>query len=341
MMNALIVDDNEVNTMILANSLELFGITTDQVHNGNSAIVMSKSTAYDIIFIDHFMPGMDGLKTTKVIRNICNHNIIIIALTSKMTEQIDMQYKNAGANDIYIKPLGLQELKNILIKWFPHYSQEDLPQPSNINNKNMHLDNYLADIKEINYTKGLRYALGDEAHYYNILKVSLKDINRYVTNMLKGFENQSKEDMRIYMHSLKSIFNNIGAEDLSAKAKLMEDIVHHNDMQWVKNNYNLFLNAVINFYQKLDNILVNFEKILQNEQHIQEQVYIPMTKEEYEQSLLNTIYYIKRYEYDSIISELKHLIHRSDQELKKEFMLILSEVKNFSYETALTKLMNL
>jgi hypothetical protein len=66
-----------------------------------------------------------------------------------------------------------------------------------------------------------------------------------------------------------------------------------------------------------------------------------MSKEEYEQSLLNTIYYIKRFEYDAIMKELELLILRGFMEFKQELELALADIKDFDYEKALERIIKL
>jgi hypothetical protein len=66
-----------------------------------------------------------------------------------------------------------------------------------------------------------------------------------------------------------------------------------------------------------------------------------MSNEEYEQSLLNTIYYIKRFEYDAIIKELELLILKGFAKYKQEFELALADIKDFEYEKALDRIKKL
>jgi len=66
-----------------------------------------------------------------------------------------------------------------------------------------------------------------------------------------------------------------------------------------------------------------------------------MTDEEYEQCLKSAIYYIKRYEYDSIISKIERLVHSGRLDYKNEFVRILDDVKKFNYENALAGILKI
>ena len=100
---ALVIDDNEVNTIVLANMLELFDIRVDQANSGMQAVQLLSDNEYGIIFVDHVMPKMDGVQTTEAIRSLpgCRAKAVIIALTSSTTEEICRLYQLAGADEVY------------------------------------------------------------------------------------------------------------------------------------------------------------------------------------------------------------------------------------------------
>ncbi|MDF2942439.1 MAG: multi-sensor hybrid histidine kinase [Herbinix sp.] len=347
MINVLVVDDNEVNTMILANMLELFDIHADQTNFGMQAVIMSRKKAYDIIFIDHIMPEMDGLQTTKAIRSISinQQNAIIVALTSNITDHIRSLYQDAGANALYSKPLSLMELISILNQWCPELSIDKIPTfetNANSSEKNNELiKTIIGDIAEINYFVGLRYAIGKPLHYINILEVSLKDIGLCIHNLYMSYENKSMEELKIGLHKIKSILTYIGAVDLSEEAKSIEKNILQGDVNNSNQQCIYFINRIENLKEELQSALAKYKAITQNERKEQELVKIPMQIEEYEQSLLNTIYYIKRFEYDAIMKELEYLILRGQPDLKQEFERALADVKEFNYEKALIRMIEI
>ncbi len=342
--NALVVDDNEVNTMILANMLELFQIHADQADNGMKAVLLSRKIAYDIIFIDHIMPEMDGVQTTAAIRHLAENHYqpVIIALTSNITEQIRIKYGAAGVNDVYAKPLSLVDLISVLKKWCPRANVEGITIPDQkpeSNQNNELILSLIESMDDIDYKVGLRYALGNQAHYIHILEVSLKDIQSCYNIIINSYENNSFDQLRIAVHNLKSVFSNIGALGLSAEAACFEKIIMNAELNSIEIKYSVFVKYLETFQDKLKNILEQYELSVLKESNTNKQVYIPMTKEEYEQSLLSTIYYIKRFEYDLIMKELEELMLRGRPELKQEYELAYADIKEFKYENALARIL--
>jgi CheY-like chemotaxis protein len=346
LVNALVVDDNEVNTMILANMLEVFDIHADQANHGMEAVLMSKKTFYDIILIDHVMPEMDGAQTTAAIRKISSDlkKSVIIALTSNITEQVKNLYREAGANEIFEKPIGLVELAALLKKWCPRAQINNVAvekEVSSTDQENEMVKAIINQIDEINYSTGLKYAIGNPIQYINILEVSLKDLQQCINIIINSFEKNSMDQLRIGVHNLKSIFSNIGAPELSKEAGYFENVINLGDKNEIKTKYNSFTAQLEDFRRKLQYALENYYVTVQLGKKNKEQVYVPMSKEEYEQCLLNTIYYIKRYEYDAIIKELERLIHNGQVELKTEFEWAFREIKDFNYEKALARIIKI
>ncbi len=341
LVEALVVDDNEVNTIVLANMLELFDINVDQACSGSQAIDMVVNKEYDIIFLDHVMPEMDGVQTTKTIRGLDLHNdCIIIALTSSISDEIRNQYRINGADDVYAKPLGLMELAAILKQWWPQLSIKEFTGEEKVilsSGEDSIIKALVFDINEINYNVGLRYAIGDPKNYINILKVSLKDIRTCKNHIMDGFKNNQSNMIRIGVHNLKSVFANIGAMELADLARDLEQIVLKQDIHTLDYYYHYFTRRIENFYAKLEATIEKYDKICK-ELLQEESPSLPMTKEEYEQSLENAIYYIKRFDYAAILQELELLIKRGLPEYDGALKQALTDIKDFQYENTLLRL---
>lgn len=344
LISALVIDDNEVNTIVLANMLKLFDIRVDQANSGAQAVDLVKEKDYDIIFVDHIMPQMDGVQTTGVIRSLSRQTKeIIVALTSSISEEIRRLYQVSGANEVYQKPLGLLELAYILKQWCPQISEKDLSHIGSLT-VNQSDDTLIyamtQEIGDIDYNIGIRYALGDPKHYVNILKVSQRDIRTCLDLVVLGNNTMQRSDMRIGVHNMKSVFANIGATGLSEAAKSYELFLLEADPSSVDDNFTYFINRVSEFYDKLNYTLTRYDDIMSTV-HDNEAPILMMTQDEYEQSILSTIYYIKRFDYSAILSELKLLIKRGKPEYKNELELALAEMKEYQYEQTLQRLTNI
>ena len=118
----LVVDDNEINRMVVQEMLEMLQVQIDMAENGAEAVEKVQKTQYDIVLMDHIMPVMDGVEAVKAIRELPDDSyqkLPVIALTANdMKEQRD-GYLQAGMSDFLAKPIMMEDLYNIILKWVP------------------------------------------------------------------------------------------------------------------------------------------------------------------------------------------------------------------------------
>ena len=116
-----IVDDNKVNLKVTKALLSKFGIDAETMLSGFEIIKkLEDGVCYDLIFMDHMMPDMDGVETVKIIRGMrskCAENVPIIALTANAIKGVEKEYFAVGMNDVLFKPVVMDELKRVLAKW--------------------------------------------------------------------------------------------------------------------------------------------------------------------------------------------------------------------------------
>jgi CheY-like chemotaxis protein len=116
----LIVDDLEINLKVAKGLMMPFKLQVDICTSGQGAIEMIKRTPYDLIFMDHMMPGMDGLEATEEIRKLPEgQNIPIVALTANAVSGVKEMFLAHGMNDFISKPIEVTKLENLLAKWIP------------------------------------------------------------------------------------------------------------------------------------------------------------------------------------------------------------------------------
>ena len=117
----LVVDDIDINLTVTEALLSAFEITPDLARSGKEAIDCAKNKNYDIIFMDHMMPEMDGLETTRHIRELgeWNGDVPIIALTANAISGMDQIFLSNRLDDFLPKPLDINALNSCLRKWLP------------------------------------------------------------------------------------------------------------------------------------------------------------------------------------------------------------------------------
>ncbi|MCR4618030.1 MAG: response regulator [Lachnospiraceae bacterium] len=116
-----IVDDNEMNLKVAAGLFNLFGIEPDLAHSGKEAIDMVSKKHYDMIFLDHMMPGMDGIETLKNMRDngLISDGTIVIALTANAVVGAKETYLAATFDDYLSKPIEIKKLNDKFMKYMP------------------------------------------------------------------------------------------------------------------------------------------------------------------------------------------------------------------------------
>lgn len=113
--HALIVDDSKSARLMLQRMLKNASLSVDAVESGEEAIDYLKQQHPDIIFMDHMMPGMDGLETTRSIKsNPATQNIPTVMYTSKEGEDYLQEALSTGAISILPKPATPNALASII-----------------------------------------------------------------------------------------------------------------------------------------------------------------------------------------------------------------------------------
>ena len=118
----LIVDDNEMNLEVEKKLLEGTGMNIDLAKSGQEALLLTLNCRYDVIFMDHLMPEMDGIECYKNIttqKGGMNSNVPVIVLTANAGSDNMELYNNAGFDDYLVKPVSGVQLEDKLLKFLP------------------------------------------------------------------------------------------------------------------------------------------------------------------------------------------------------------------------------
>lgn len=130
--NILLVDDNEVNQEVAKALMEPFGMHISLASDGQEALSLVQKESYDLVFMDHFMPVMDGVEATKRIRALKEEKyqkLPVIALTADAVQGVREEFLKAGMNDFASKPIEVKEVARVLRRWLP---KEKIQRGSNV-----------------------------------------------------------------------------------------------------------------------------------------------------------------------------------------------------------------
>jgi signal transduction histidine kinase len=223
----LIVDDIMTNLRVAQELLALYSIQADTALGGREALEMVKKTRYDIIFMDHMMPGMDGIEATAHIRAMSKeknddyyNHVPIVALTANaMSGQREVLLQNR-IDDFLAKPIEMQKLEAILEKWLPKEKQIKVNRQIGDRGKDSRV---LPEIKGINVEAGILNTGNSLDSYLRILTVFSRDAEERIGQIRDALSQEDRETYAILVHALKSAARSIGARELGDFAAGLEN----------------------------------------------------------------------------------------------------------------------
>ena len=224
----LVVDDNEVNLKVADGLLQKFKINCTQCLSGYLALDLLKTEKFDIIFMDHQMPGMDGIETLAKIRAMeealpQEKKSIVIVLSANAVYGAREMFLSKGFNDFLSKPVQGKDFAACLSKWLrpeliktvetPEASDGDLSIPENFP---------ALPADKINLVKAVENAGGFE-NWLRVTKTFAASIEEKLAEIQDYFAKGDYKNFTIQVHALKSAARIIGAEKLSAMAEELEN----------------------------------------------------------------------------------------------------------------------
>ncbi len=220
----LIVDDNSVNLTVAEGLLKPLLLQIDTAPSGKEAIKMISIKHYDLIFMDHMMPDLNGIETTHIIRRFHKEyeTVPIIAFSANSSTEMEMMFLNEGLNDSVGKPFELRMLISKLKRWLPKEKMQKIsehhfpapaaaeaePQPS-------------IQIEGLDTAAALKL-IGSEKLLWDVLRDYYRVIRKKAEKIHALEQQEDWKNYTIEVHALKSTSRQIGANDLADLASDME-----------------------------------------------------------------------------------------------------------------------
>jgi len=254
----LLVDDNLVNLKVAGKMLAEYEFQIDQARSGKDAIRLVNEREYDMIFMDHMMPEMDGMEAAKVIREECGENgirPIMIALTANAVQGAREVFLNNGFQDFIAKPISKLELHAKLCKWIPaiykHYKDKEVE--SELITEDELASIYMTDVNVREATGRKKGTLED---YLDLLELFFMDGSRKLKLIRELATKKDYINYDIETHALKSAAANIGAQKLSEEAKTHEFAAKEGRYEYIHTNVEQLLNDYAAVLGEIRQILV-------------------------------------------------------------------------------------
>jgi len=233
----LIVDDIETNLKVAKGLMQPYQMKIDSRLSGAEAIEAIKENSYDLVFMDHMMPEMDGVEATRRIREM-GGKLPIIALTANAVSGTKEMFLSSGFNDFLSKPIDIVHLNSVLEKWLPEEKQEKAMESVKENDYKTDFEIDGVDVK-----KGIFMSGGTLKGYIEILSTFHKDGVNKIDEIKECLETDNYLLYTTYIHALKSASASIGALDLSEIAKDLEIAGNNKDLAYIEQYNPEFLKA--------------------------------------------------------------------------------------------------
>ena len=231
----LIVDDNPINLTVASGILEPLKMKIDTATGALETIEKVKKVKYDVVFMDHMMPEVDGVETTHIIRRLIvgYEDVPIIALTANAIGGTKEMFLREGMNDFVAKPIEVKDIVAVLRKWLP--KEKIVPVDVIEETKAPAVKEEGLSIDGLN-TKEALSLLGSEKLYMQVLKEYYLAIDKRARILTDAIQKKDIKGYTIEVHSLKSTSKQIGAESLSALALRLEKAGNDGDFDFILGN---------------------------------------------------------------------------------------------------------
>ena len=235
----LVVDDVESNLYVAKGFLLPYKIAVETVNSGEMAISrIEDGEVYDIIFMDHMMPDMDGMQTTEIIRGM-GYKHPIVALTANAFSDSVKMFMDNGFSGFISKPVDLNQLDKQLLRFI-----RDKQPPEVIEKARLAKNAALADTE-----LGLSEML---------MNSFLRDAERAL-DVLKELGGDNLKPYVVQTHAMKSALYNINRHELSKEANMLEQAGRAGDVQTIKDATPHFLARLKEVIKELESSKVQNE----------------------------------------------------------------------------------
>jgi PAS domain S-box-containing protein len=246
----LVVDDINTNLKVAEGLLSPYKMRIDLRRSGREAVEAVKLKKYDLVFMDHKMPDMDGVEATQAIREMGADNpycreLPIIALTANAVTGIKEEFLKSGFNDYLSKPIETVKLNSILEKWIPKEKREAVSKESK--KATMGEDGTVKKIIKIDgldVEQGVFLSGGTIESFLETLAIFRKDGFEKIADLNACLESGNVKLYTIHVHALKSASANIGAAKLSESANALERAGEREDLDYIKSHNGAFIAAL-------------------------------------------------------------------------------------------------
>ena len=300
----LVVDDNTVNLKVFVSLLKQTKVNVDVAESGKACLGMIIMKHYDLIFLDHMMPEMDGIEVLHRMKELENHkntDTPIVALTANAITGAKEMYLREGFDAFLSKPINPEKLEQTILQLLPKELQKfemlEVSTESENNPKTVEQSSVMTSdedfelpmIDGIDWSYGLMHLPSQELmletvqDFYKAIPVEAKSLEQFYLGIAAGSmkeetqkgsvskaTEQSLQQYRVKVHGMKSSANMIGAIVLGGMAKVLENAAKDADIETIEKLHPIFIREWLNYEEKLEECISKKETSSENVKGIED-----------------------------------------------------------------------
>ena len=249
----LIVDDSEMNLKVMEGLLKQTHIRIDTALDGNEALGLMEDNEYDVLMLDHMMPGMDGVELFGEIKKRTdnpNSKKPCIVLTANAIAGVRDTYIKIGFDDYMSKPVDSKKLEKMLMDHLPEEKYEIVSGEEDEDGDDLlfasESDRNIFELEGINAGEGIKNC-GSMDDYRSTLNVFFTSIDNKSNELIDMYKREDWPSYTIKVHALKSMANIIGATGLAGEALALEYAGKEGNITYIKGNHGKLMSYYLSF----------------------------------------------------------------------------------------------
>lgn len=265
----LIVDDQEMNRKVFVHLLQQTKMQITEASSGKEALKLVEKTRFDLIFLDHMMPQMDGIETLKRMKCLeltWLNKVPIIMLTANAIAGAKAQYLMEGFDDYLSKPIVFKELEQMIYRYLPKElieKQVGKPIEGETEKEEVASQMVFPEIDGVDFRYASLYIEKPEM-LMKLMREFVGQLMEKKTCLEKWYETigeeESRNAYRIEVHALKSTSAMLGILTVFSLAKLQEKAVLENEIETISLLHPLLMKELIVFNERLSCLLPKVER---------------------------------------------------------------------------------
>ena len=243
----LVVDDNDINLIVSGEILRAYKAEVTCAESGRIALNLCAEKKFDLIFMDHMMPEMDGVETTIALRagESINKDTPVIALTANVVNDVASHYLQNGMNDFISKPIEMKELRRVLLSWLPESkitTMEMALRPEPVAPSQTRADSMERLIQSLDafgmYVSDVMREIGNDYDvYFRRMDRVRTDLAPLVAHMRDEVSAENWDAFAVDIGEMGSMIHDVGARDCSGRARKLMSAAKESNADYIKGDF--------------------------------------------------------------------------------------------------------